>query len=123
MEIARLIKMRENLYIKLRAEEHKYEYLILKGKVELLDEIIAKELQGIKSVEQDTGQFEKTQITYKLFDTLGLQLECEFPTNINLTFKSAEQIALNTMAIYKIEEAKLAIYCNGNLKMMKTLTL
>lgn len=115
MEIARLITMRKNLYVELSAAaedlSRNYEYLILKGKVELLDEIIAEELNGVKSINIDSSQFDNEKITYKLYDTLGLQLECDFPC-MNISFEQATRIAFNRMEELNIEEAKISIYRN-----------
>lgn len=115
MEIARLITMRKNLYVELSAAaedlSRNYEYLILKGKVELLDEIIAEELNGVKSIDIDSLQFDNEKITYKLYDTLGLQLECDFPC-MNIKFEQATRIAFNRMEELNIEEAKISIYRN-----------
>lgn len=115
MEIARLIIMRKNLYAELSvaAEDlsRNYEYLILKGKVELLDEILAEELNGVTSINIDGLQFDNEKITYKLYDTLGLQLECDFPC-INISFEQATRIALYRMEELNIEEAKISIYRN-----------
>lgn len=115
MEIARLITMRKNLYIELSAAaedlSRNYEYLILKGKVELLDEIIAEELKGIKSIDIDSSQFDNEKITYKLYDTLGIQLECDFPCK-NISFEQATRIAFNRMEELNIEEAKISIFRN-----------
>lgn len=115
MEIARLITMRKNLYVELSAAaedlSRNYEYLILKGKVELLDEIIAEELNGVKSIDIDSSQFENEKITYKLYDTLGLQLECDFPC-MNISFEQATCIAFDRMEELNIDEAKISIYRN-----------
>ena len=115
MEIARLITMRKNLYVELRAVaedlSRNYEYLILKGKVELLDEIIAEELNGVKSIDIDGLQFDTEKITYKLYDTLGLQLECDFPC-MNISFEQATRIAFDRMEELNIEVAKISIYRN-----------
>lgn len=115
MEIARLITMRKNLYVELSAAaedlSRNYEYLILKGKVELLDEIIAEELNGVKSIDINSSQFDNEKITYKLYDTLGLQLECDFPC-MNISFEQASRIAFNKMEELNIEEAKISIFRN-----------
>ena len=115
MEIARLITMRKNLYIELSAAaedlSRNYEYLILKGKVELLDDIIAEELNGVKSIDIDTSQFDNEKITYKLYDTLGLQLECDFP--LNISFEQASRIAFDWMEDLNITETTIACYRNG----------
>lgn len=115
MEIARLITMRKSLYIELSAAaedlSRNYDYLILKGKVELLDEIIAEELNGITSINLDGLQFDNEKITYKLYDTLGLQLECDFPCK-NISFEQATRIAFYRMEELNIEEAKISIYRN-----------
>lgn len=115
MEIARLITMRKNLYVELSAAaedlSRNYEYLILKGKVELLDEIIAEELNGVKSIDIDSSQFDNEKIIYKLYDTLGLQLVCDFPC-MNISFEQATRIAFNRMEELNIEEAKISIYRN-----------
>lgn len=115
MEIARLITMRKNLYVELSAAaedlSRNYEYLILKGKVELLDEIIAEELNGVKSIDIDSSQFDNEKITYKLYNTLGLQLECDFPC-MNISFELATRIAFNRMEELNIEEAKISIFRN-----------
>ena len=115
MEIARLITMRKNLYVELSAAaedlSRNYEYLILKGKVELLDEIIAEELNGVKSIDIGGLQFDNEKITYKLYDTLGLQLECDFPCK-NISLEQASRIAFNWMEKLNIAEATIACYRN-----------
>lgn len=124
MEIARLITMRKNLYVELSAAvedlSRNYEYLILKGKVELLDEIIAEELNGVKSIKIDSSQFDNEKITYKLYDTLGLQLECDFPCK-NIPFEQASRIAFDWMEDLNIAEATIACYRNGLLSAKRIL--
>ena len=124
MEIARLLTMRKNLYVELSAAaedlSRKNEYLILKGKVELLDEIIAEELNGVKSIDIDSSQFDNEKITYKLYDTLGLQLECDFP-NMNISFEQASRIAFDWMEDLNIAETTIACYRNGLLIAKKIL--
>lgn len=126
MEIARLITMRKNLYVELSAAaedlSRNYEYLILKGKVELLDEIIAEELNGVKSINLDGLQFDNEKITYKLYDTLGRQLECDFPCK-NISFEQANRIAYYRMEELNIEEAKISIYRNDLLVASRRLQL
>lgn len=117
--------MRKNLYVELSAAaedlSRNYEYLILKGKVELLDEIIAEELNGITSINLDGLQFDNEKITYKLYDTLGMQLECEFPCK-NISFEQASLIALDWMKKLNIAEAIIgACYRSGLLKAKRRL--
>ena len=94
MEIARLITMRKNLYVELSAAaedlSRKYEYLILKGKVELLDEIIAEE-----------------KISYELF-VENSELHYSVPQGAN----KDEAISLSQMWMREnfISEAELCIY-------------
>lgn len=124
MEISRLITMRKNLYVELSAAaedlSRNYEYLILKGKVELLDEIIAEELNGVKSIDIDSSQFDNEHITYKLYDTFGLQLECDFPCK-NIPFEQASRIAFDWMENLNIAEATIACYRNGLLRAKRIL--
>lgn len=115
MEIARLIKMHKDLCIQMGAASEQaskeHEYYLLRGKVELLDEIIAEELNGVKSIDIDSSQFDNEKIIYKLYDTLGIQLECDFPC-INISFEQATRIAFNRMEELNIEEAKISIFRN-----------
>lgn len=124
MEIARLIKMHKDLCIQMGAASEQAskerEYYLLRGKVELLDDLIAEELNGVKSIDIDSSQFDNEKITYKLYDTLGLQLECDFPCK-NISFEQANRIAFDWMEKLDIAEATIAMYRNGTLKAKKIL--
>lgn len=122
MEIAKLIKMHKDLCIQMGKVADKVsnepEYYMLRGKVELLEEFINKELNGLN----DSIQY-RDCICYKLFDTIGLQLECEFPYGSDLSFEQARRVAINRMEELNITEATIAIYKNGKLQLTKNLTL
>lgn len=124
MEIARLIKMHKDLCIQMGAASEQAskerEYYLLRGKVELLDDLIAEELNGVKSIEIDSSQFDNEKITYKLYDTLDMQLECDFPC-MNISFEKASRIAYKRMEELNIAEAKIACYKNGLLSAKRIL--
>ena len=124
MEIARLIKMHKDLCIQMGAASEQaskeHEYYLLRGKVELLDDLIAEELNGVKSIKIDCSQFDNERITYKLYDTFGVQLQCEFPS-FTLSFEQASRVAFNWMEEVNIAEATIAMYRNGTLKAKKAL--
>lgn len=115
MEIARLIKMRKELSAQLKElseqPDKKIDFYKVWGRLDMLDDIIAEILNGVKSIDIDSSQFDNEKITYKLYDTLGLQLECDFPC-MNISFEQATRIAFNKMEELNIEEAKISIYRN-----------
>lgn len=122
MEIAKLIKMHKDLCIQMGAASEQaskeHEYYLLRGKVELLEEFINEELNGLN----DSIQY-RDCICYKLFDTIGLQLECEFPYGSDISFEQARRVAINRMEELNITEATIAIYKNGKLQLTKNLNL
>ena len=124
MEIARLIRMHKNLCIQMGAvandsSKRDKEYYKLEAKVELLDDIIAEELHGVKHIEIDLSLL--PNITYELYDTLGLQLQCEFKGNIMI--REAEKQAFKRMEELNIPEAQLVMLYGGKIKAKKLLTI
>lgn len=125
MEIARLIMMRTNLSTQLKElseqADKKIDFYKVWGRLDMLDDIIAEILNGVESIKIDTNQSQN--ITYELYDTLGLQLSCKFPTNQNLTMGSAAEIAFDRMEELKIPEAQLVMLYGGKIKAKKLLTI
>ena len=95
------------------------EYYKLEAKIELLDDIIAEELHGVKHIEIDLSLL--PNITYELYDTLGLQLQCEFKGNIMI--REAEKQAFKRMRELNIPEAQLVMLYGGAIKAKKLLTI
>lgn len=125
MEIARLIMMRTNLSTQLKElseqADKKIDFYKVWGRLDMLDDIIAEILNGVESIKIDTNQSQN--ITYELYDTLGLQLSVNFPTNQNLTMGSAAEIAFDRMEELKITEAQLVMLYGGEIKAKKILTI
>ena len=126
MEIARLIKMRTELSTQLKdlseQPDMKIDFYKIWGRLDMLDDIIAEILNGVKSIDIDSLQFDNEKITYELYDTLAIQLECDFP-NRNLTMGRAAEIAFDRMEELKIEEAQLVMLYAGKIIATKKLTI
>lgn len=78
MELQELIMMHKQLCCQMGKVadnvSKEYQYYILRGKVELLEEFIDKELNKFK-IQDDIATDSKC--TYELYDCLGILLDCE----------------------------------------------
>lgn len=80
------------------------ECFILSGKIDLIEELIGQDLNLDTTIECEI---------FKLYNTHGIQLACEFPNDKNLSLHSAEKIALEFMEKKNIVETRLMMFNKG----------
>ncbi len=109
MELQELIMMHKQLCCQMGKVadnvSKEYQYYMLRGKVELLEEFIDKELNKFE-IQDDC--------TYELYDCLGILLDCELKGEWGKS--SAINVAFQFMRENKFDQTIFVVKYNGNIK-------